>query len=209
MRNTFPRFRALPRVSRAQVKKSLVSHLQHGCLAHDIDNDQAFWLQISGASLLSVPDIKNKSFGEASDKIYNDLNGAADIRKLIDENPSRATDQFLLNFVRAHSGKVRTALIFPPIIYGEGRGPGNTRSIQIPDLCKQAIEKKESVYVGKGEAIWGNVHITDLGSLAGYLVKASVDRQDEDDLFNENGLYFPATGGIVSGPTHSYIEGLY
>ncbi|THY10572.1 hypothetical protein D6D02_06319 [Aureobasidium pullulans] len=160
-------------------------------------NKPTLWLQISGASLLSVPDIKHKSFGEASEKVYDDLVNTDEIRQLIDTTSSRTVDQAILNFARSHATKVKTALIFPPIIYGLGRGQGNKRSIQIPTLCNAAIKQHESIFVGRGEARWGNVHVADLSGLIGKLTEAGLDSDSPEHLWNENGIYFPATGEIT------------
>lgn len=148
--------------------------------------------------MLSAPDIVAKSYGEASPKVYDDLDGASEIHSLISKTASRAVDQYVLQFAQQNEDKVRTALIFPPIIYGQGRGLGNSRSIQIPDLCKSAIGTGESVYVGKGEARWGNVHISDLADLAVKLVRAALSDPSSASLWNQNGLYLVQTGEIVS-----------
>lgn len=163
------------------------------------------WLQISGASVLSHPDIKSGSFGEASQESYDDLENASEVRDLIDSNSTRAVDQYVLNFARLHPGKVRTALIFPPIIFGDGRGLGNTTSIQIPGLCRTALTRHRSVYVGKGLACWGNVHVADLARLAADLINASIHSANEHALWNAHGLYFPATGDMVSTDTFVHI----
>ncbi|KAH0364825.1 hypothetical protein KCU65_g6478, partial [Aureobasidium melanogenum] len=155
------------------------------------------WLQISGASLLSIPDIQEGRFGEASSKVYDDLDDAIEIRNLINHNPARAVDQNVLDFARTHPERVRAAVIFPPIIFGQGRGLGNTKSIQIPSLCRTAIARHQSVYVGRGQACWGNVHIADLSKLAADLIQAHDQSQHKHDLWNEEGLYFPATGEMT------------
>ncbi|THW13959.1 hypothetical protein D6D24_05743 [Aureobasidium pullulans] len=150
------------------------------------------WLQISGASLLSVPDIKHKSFGEASEKVYDDLVNTDEIRQLIDTTSSRTVDQAILNFARAHATKVKTALIFPPIIYGLGRGQGNKRSIQIPTLCNAAIKQHESIFVGRGEACWGNVHVADLSGLIGKLTEAGLDSDSPEHLRERERILLPS-----------------
>lgn len=162
------------------------------------DATVVLWLQISGASLLSIPDIKESRFGEASTKIYDDWDDTSEIRALIDNNPARAVDQHVLGFARSHSDQVRTALIFPPIIFGQGRGLGNNKSIQIPSLCRTAVASHQSVYVGRGRACWGNVHIADLARLVADLMNAHMNPQHEHDLWNEEGLYLPATSEMVS-----------
>lgn len=129
--------------------------------------------------------------------MYDDWDDATEIRNLIDNNPSRAVDQNVLDFARSHPDRVRTALIFPPIIFGQGRGLGNTKSLQVPSLCRTAIARHQSVYVGRGQACWGNVHIADLAKLAPDLIHAHDQPQHKHDLWNEEGLYFPATGEMV------------
>lgn len=156
------------------------------------------WVQISGASVLSTPDVIHKRFGEASGHKYNDYEQVSEIVSLIEESPARAVDQAMLSIARDLGSRVRTAIIFPPIIYGLGRGQGNRNSQQIPGLCKVAISQKAAVYVGQGEATWGNVHIVDVSSLITALVGKAQDQDSDPKLWNEHGLYFVQTGEIVS-----------
>lgn len=103
----------------------------------------------------------------------------------------------MLSIARELGPRARTAILFPPIIYGLGRGQGNIHSIQIPGLCKVAIEQKASVYVGPGEATWGNVHIADVSSLITSIVSKGQDKDSDPELWNEHGLYFVQTGEMV------------
>ncbi|KAL2274546.1 hypothetical protein FJTKL_03120 [Diaporthe vaccinii] len=152
------------------------------------------WIQISGASVLSTPDVVHKRFGEASGHKYNDYGNVSEIVSLIGKSPARAVDQAMLSIARELGSRVRTAILFPPIIYGLGRGQGNQNSIQIPGLCKVAIDQKSAVYVGPGEATWGNVHIADLSSLITTIVGKGQDKDSDPELWNEHGLYFVQTG---------------
>lgn len=110
------------------------------------------WIQISGASILAIPDVAQQRFGEAFGHRYNDYGQVSEIISLIEKSPARAVDQAILSTARELGSRVCTAILFPPIIYGLGRGQGNRDSIQIPGLCKVAIEQKTAVYVGRGEA---------------------------------------------------------
>lgn len=161
----------------------------------------AVWLQISGASLLSVPDIAAQAFGEASEHVYNDYDGLADITALIHQTPSRAADQAVLGLtdeLASTKHGVRLAILFPPIIYGRGRGLGHHRSVQIPALCQLAVREGVAAHVGKGEARWGNVHIADLSGLIVRLVDKAVSGAPvQDQVWNQNGLYFVRDGEIV------------
>ncbi|KAI3394234.1 hypothetical protein diail_3009 [Diaporthe ilicicola] len=152
------------------------------------------WVQVSGASALATPDIVHKRFGEASDHKYSDYGRVSEIVSLIENSPGRAIDQAMLSIARELGSRVRTAIIFPPIIYGLGRGLGNQISLQIPGLCKVAIEQNAAIYVGRGEATWGNVHIADLSDLVTKIVGKAQDQGSDPELWNENGLYFVQTG---------------
>jgi nucleoside-diphosphate-sugar epimerase len=161
-----------------------------------------YLIQVSGASLLSIPDIVNKTFGEGSRKIYGDIDDADEIRDIIRKNADkRVVDSFLINVTGT-----KTAIIFPPIIYGQGRGPINQRSIQVPEISRVAIEKRQTFQVGKGESTWSNIHISDLSNIFVKLMEKAVEGA-EGDLWNQNGLYFVGGGPqLVSWPFNSIIR---
>ncbi|KAL4964616.1 uncharacterized protein BDV14DRAFT_200671 [Aspergillus stella-maris] len=155
----------------------------------------AYYIQVTGASVLGGPEIDNDSYGEPSDDIHNDLDGIQAVREKITAYPNRrVVDNFILNL--KGSGP-KTAIIFPPIIFGKGRGPGNQRSIQVPSIAKNALQRKQAAYVGRGLAKWGAIHVADLASLFGKLVERAVaSGEDEGDgeVWDENGLYFVDNG---------------
>lgn len=141
-------------------------------------------------------------FGEGSDRVYGDIDDLNEIRDIVNQNPAkRVMDDYVLNKV---SG-IKTALIFPPIIYGQGRGPVKGRSVQIPELSRVAIETRETIQVGKGESTWSNVHIADVADVFVKLIEKAVDGS-EGELWGQNGLYFVGNGMLVSGspaPIHT------
>ncbi|KAJ6002570.1 hypothetical protein N7451_005117 [Penicillium sp. IBT 35674x] len=151
------------------------------------------WIQISGASILSIPDIVKNRFGEAAGKLYDDVNDASEIRDIIKQNAdTRVADNYLVDL-----GGPRTALIFPPIIYGTGNGPINQRSIQIPELARVAIQTRQTVQVGKGESTWSNIHISDLANVFVGLVEKAVEGA-EGTMWNQDGLYFVGNADVLS-----------
>lgn len=87
--------------------------------------------------------------------------------------------------------------MFPPLIYGRGRGPVNQRSVQVPELAKATLQRRAGLQVGKGQSIWSNVHITDISQIFGKLVGKAL-QGEESELWNENGLYFAENGELVS-----------
>ncbi|RAL12670.1 uncharacterized protein BO97DRAFT_51955 [Aspergillus homomorphus CBS 101889] len=155
------------------------------------------WIQISGASVLSMPDIENKTFGQASSSVYSDLDGAEEVRALIKRYSSKRIVDNFVTHLPPTAMRPRTALIFGPIIYGRGRGTGNRRSIQIPELARANLQRREGVQVGKGESTWSNVHVADLSNIFVKLVEKALGGA-EGELWNENGLYFPMNEGMLS-----------
>ena len=92
---------------------------------------------------------------------------------------------------------VKTALVFPPIIYGKGEGPGNQRSIQIPSLARVTLEKGHVVRAGKGLNRWGSIHVADIArQFIGLALEASKGREDEA-LWNDNGIYLSSAEEMV------------
>ncbi|KAF5559831.1 nucleoside-diphosphate-sugar epimerase [Fusarium napiforme] len=156
-----------------------------------------YYIQISGASALAAGELADKSrvFGTGSDVIYNDLTGIDSIKSLIKQYPSRAVDNYIFA-VSEQSSNVKTALVVPPIIYGQGRGPGNQRSMQIPGLAKATLERKKGLQVGSGESRWGNIHIADLSRIFLSLVEKAVEGNQDENLWGANGLFFTGAGEL-------------
>lgn len=59
---------------------------------------------------------------------------------------------------------IRTSVIVPSLVYGEGSGL-KKHSIQVPFLARNALEVGAVQIVGKGLNTWSNVHIEDLVDL--------------------------------------------
>jgi nucleoside-diphosphate-sugar epimerase len=69
-----------------------------------------------------------------------------------------------LEVLAAADRGVRSAVICPSLIYGEGRGL-NTQSVQVPFLVANAREQGVVQVVGAGLNVWSNVHIDDVVAL--------------------------------------------
>lgn len=59
---------------------------------------------------------------------------------------------------------IRTAVICPTMVYGQGTGE-KADSDQIPKMRRKSAEVGAGVYIGEGRNIWSNVHIADLVDL--------------------------------------------
>lgn len=138
-------------------------------------------------------------FGEGSDRVYGDVDDANEVRDIVKQYATkRVVDDYLLNKVTG----TKTALVFPPIIYGQGRGPVKQRSVQIPEMSRVAAETRQTVQVGKGESTWSNVHVADVTDVFVKLIEKAIEGA-EGDLWNQNGLYFVSNGQLVSRPSTS------
>lgn len=164
-----------------------------------------YWIQISGASALAAAELADKSYlpGSPSDIIFDDLDGVSQLRDHIRKHPARAVDNYVLSVAeKAEEAHMKTALVIPPLIYGEGRGKVNRRSVQLPDLVKATLQWGRGLQVGEGLSRWGTVHIQDLGQLFLQLVeRADHGGEDDDNPWNLNGFYLTGIGEVVRTQT--------
>ncbi|KAF9629150.1 Mannosyltransferase 1 CMT1 [Lasiodiplodia theobromae] len=157
----------------------------------------AHWLQISGATVLACGEIASKTFGEPPDKVYHDLD-SGEIWAQVKKYPSRAVVNYIHDVATQDAGTVNTALLVGPIIFGAGRGPGNRRSIQIPELARTAIERRRAWQVGRGLSVWDHVHVRDLSGITLRLVERAVaGGSDQSGLWGEDGVYFAGVGHLI------------
>lgn len=147
---------------------------------------------MSGASMFVIPEIKSKTFGEPSDKVWNDLSGSDAITAEIRANPSREMDNFILS---TNHGAIRAALIAGPLIYGQGSGPCNQRSIQAPNIARKTLEDKKGFQFARGLNAWSNIHIQDLGKL--FVRLAEVALRPGSEGWDTTAVYLPSNGQMV------------
>lgn len=182
--------------------------------SNDKSRLSAHWIQISGASALAAAEIADQKRvpGSPSDLIFDDLDGAPHLRAFIQGYPSRVVDNYMLAVAADSMPQVNTAIVMPPLIYGEGQGPGNQRSFQVPELARATLQRGRGLRVGKGQSRWGNVHIRDLGELFTLLVQRAVEGGEgpgREEIWNLGGLYLASPGesvslvGLVHGRLHA------
>ena len=171
-----------------------VKALIKGLIAHSVENP-GFLIHTSGTAILTFADIGRGTYGEASTKTYDDWDGVDEVTSLPDSAPHRNIDKTVL---ASASDGLKTAIVCPPTIYGEGRGPGNRRSIQIPGLAKCILQEKQGFQVGEGKAQWDNVHIYDLSNLYVKLVEAAVSGGGKA-TWGKEGYYFAEHGSHIWG----------
>lgn len=98
--------------------------------------------------------------------------------------------------LRSSEDGIRSIVICPTMVYGEGTGP-HKQSIQVPLLLGHAITTGVAEYIGEGLHRWSNVHIEDLADL--YLL-ALLRGRSGSFYFAENGE--ETLRGIVNRIAH-------
>lgn len=140
------------------------------------------------------------TWGSTFSKVYNDWDGVTELTSLPDSAHHRPVDKVVL---AASSSvpvpeKVKTAIVCPPLIWGRGRGPGNTRSIQAYDAARLMLRMRQAFVVGKGENKWNEVHVEDLSKLYVLLGEAAVNG-GPPATWNEKGYYLAENGEVIWG----------
>ena len=164
----------------------------------------SFLIHTSGTGILEFPDLERSNYGEADLSSWDDI---ADISKLVNDIPDwaphRNVDKIILD---ANTNLVKTAIVCPPTIYGSSRGPGNTRSIQIPILTQKMLERGQGFQVGRGLAHWTHVHVHDLSSA--YLLLAEAAAAGGGNAsWGREGYYFTENGEHVWKDVSEAIAG--
>lgn len=161
-------------------------------LADSKNHSPKHWVQISGATLVAVKEIAEGRFGFKTDKVWDDVEDIKEILSVIENNSKRPVDKLVIS---QDPSKVKTAFIVGSHIYGTGRGPSNTRSVQAPEIVRATLKLKEGFRLGEGKNNWSNIHVHDLSDLIVSLVDAAAE--GKSGLWNKEGIYFPENGNMV------------
>lgn len=139
--------------------------------------------------MVSQDEIKAKKFGKSTDNQYGDVQDESAICTIVRNHQNRTVDNYMLDLVDGTSG-IGGALVIPSLIYGQGRGPGNRRSIQVPELTRIALQRKRAVRIGAGENIWSNIHIWDLSAMLVKLYENAISGPGDSQAWGAHGLFF-------------------
>ncbi|TPX12550.1 uncharacterized protein E0L32_000727 [Thyridium curvatum] len=141
--------------------------------------------------------IIDKSDGEyASDKVYED-DKPETIDSIADDAPHREIDLAILKARKEIGSKAKISIVLPPVIYGLGQE--NRLSIQIPTLTRFALKHGYAGYVGKGKAVWGQVHVADLAR--GYMTVLHHAEQASGEEVMKNPYFF-----VENGEEYSWLR---
>jgi len=110
-----------------------------------------------------------------------------------DDAPHWPTEKIVLKAGIEHADRVKTAIVSPPCIFGPGRGPVNTRSIQVYELTREILKAKEGVQLGAATNIWTEIHVQDL-SMVYLLLGEAAAQGGGKATWGKEGYYFVENG---------------
>ncbi|OQE14913.1 hypothetical protein PENSTE_c032G02932 [Penicillium steckii] len=161
--------------------------------------ERPLWLiHTSGTGILTVEDQRARSYGIERPKEYNDWEGVSELVNLPADAFHRNVDEIIIGIGRENPSSARTAVVCPPTIYGPGRGPGNTKSVQAYLLSAAVLKRGKGFLVGKGENVWHQVHVQDLSNVYLALGDAAAVGGGKA-TWNDEGYYFAENGSFVWG----------
>ncbi|KAJ5663361.1 hypothetical protein N7507_004092 [Penicillium longicatenatum] len=161
--------------------------------------ERPLWLiHTSGTGILTVEDQRAKTYGIERPKEYNDWDGVSELVNLPSDAFHRNVDEIIINIGKQNPTSVRTAIVCPPTIYGQGRGPVNTKSIQAYLLAAAVLKRGKGFLVGKGENVWHQVHVQDLSNV--YLALGDAASEGGGKAtWNDEGYYLAENGSFIWG----------
>lgn len=119
--------------------------------------------------------------------------------ELPDTCPHRPIDKMVLAANGTSSGAIRTLIICPPTIYGQGRGPVNQGSMQVPGMTRFTLTNGYAPILPPGTAEWDHVHVSDLGAALMLAAEAALDptKSGSPEVFGPHAYYFLESGAHV------------
>lgn len=161
--------------------------------------ERPLWLiHTSGTGILTVEDQRAGTYGIERPKEYNDWEGVSELINLPADAFHRNVDEIIIGAGKENPASVRTAIVCPPTIYGQGRGPVNTKSVQAYLLSAAVIKRGKGFLVGKGENVWHQVHVQDLSNVYLALGDAAAEGGGKA-TWNDEGYYLAENGSFVWG----------
>lgn len=128
----------------------------------------------------------------------------SELTSLPDSAFHRDIDKIVL---AAASDATKVAIVCPPTIYGDGRGPGNQSSRQVVVLVKTALEQGKTPKIGRGLSEWDHVHVNDLADLFVLLAEAAAknDKSLDSKLWGKDVYYLAENGNHVWGDVSKWV----
>lgn len=148
---------------------------------------------------MAFEDFEQGTYGITREKVYDDWDGIDEVTSIPDSALHRNVDKVVLAASDVSGGKIRTAIVCPPCIYGPGRGPDNKRSVQVYEMCRAGLERHKGFVVNEGVNRWTEIHVQDLSNVYLALVTAALSPDGGKATWNDKGYYFTENGQFCWG----------
>ncbi|KAJ5333869.1 nucleoside-diphosphate-sugar epimerase [Penicillium brevicompactum] len=153
-----------------------------------------YWLHTSGAGIFSSFDDEDKTYGQRSEVVWDDVKDIQKIVSFPDHAMHRDVDKTVFNSGASAADILKVAIISPTTVYGRGRGPCSQRSRQIYEMAKFILAQNKIPKIGTGEAIGSNVHVHSVTALFIRLFESALQRRDEELLWGSEAYYLAEEG---------------
>jgi nucleoside-diphosphate-sugar epimerase len=160
---------------------------------------ETYLLHISGAANLCFEDWVEGTYGVKREKVYDDWDGIGEVTSLPDFAPHRNVEKIILAAGDISGGRVRTAIVCPPCIYGPGRGPDNQNSVQVYEYAKATLNRHKGFIINEGTNYWTESHVQDISELFLALVTSAMTPDGGKATWNKKGYYFTESGAFTWG----------
>ncbi|KAF7538971.1 hypothetical protein G7054_g2554 [Neopestalotiopsis clavispora] len=165
-----------------------------------------YWIHISGTMLIAGLD-KSEDEKFRRDTLHDIDDVVLITDELPDKCPHRPIDRLVLGTNGTSGGAVKTLIICPPTIFGQGRGPVNQGSMQVPGMTRFTLNNGYAPILPPGTAEWDHVHVSDLGAALVLAVEAAADpsKRENPEIFGPHAYYFLESGAHVWSDIAKFI----
>ncbi|OAA56798.1 NAD(P)-binding domain protein [Cordyceps fumosorosea ARSEF 2679] len=149
-----------------------------------------FLIRLAGTGIIA--DWQDGPYAVLNPKVWSDVDDIDVITGLPETCLHRPADKILQDAATQHGDRLKTAIITPSGIYGPGKGPGNVRSLLIPEMCENIIELGHGFYAEQGANRRSWIHVDDVVNVYLKLVEAAA-AGGGNAVWGKEGYYFATT----------------
>lgn len=165
-----------------------------------------YLVHATGSGILLHDDVVAGRYGQASEKVYNDLEGLSEVESVPDFAGARGAERAVRE---ASTDQLKTAVVCMGTVYGRGRGIKPYRSASVHDLARVSLQRGQAIQVNGGENAWSHVYIADVTDLYVRLVEDATAERGSVSATSawgpQSGFYFAEAGEHVWGETARWI----
>ncbi|KAK3903168.1 hypothetical protein C8A05DRAFT_14855 [Staphylotrichum tortipilum] len=158
-----------------------------------------FLIHTMGSGTVIYDDVILGRYGQATDKVFNDLEGLTEVLSVPDFARARGAENAARTVGTWFPTRLKTAVVSTGSAYGLGRGILKYRPTAIHELARCTLQRGRGVVVGEGKAAWRHVHVHDLSDLYLKLVEHAAaggeETEGEPAVWGARGGYFFAENG--------------